>query len=233
MQKFLGVLCLLGLICLLGYNKLGLLSKSDPTVQNSQPQSDVVIIKNVRIFPSAEGEVLEDVFLVFENNKILKITKSLTEVSAFENALVVDGEDKTIIPQFLTDTIPQDVLQKSLEKLSEISADEIMNLMAIRTESLHEEDQVVTISDELIYLVNHGVAPKEALRIATIEVAKSMEQEPKGFLSEGNEVNFIMFSGNPLTNINRVNFIYEIWEEGKLILHDEAQKSSAPTMQDL
>lgn len=203
--------------------------KSKPT-STPRVQSDVKVIKNAKIFLGPTESVIEDGFLIFKEDKILKITKSITELVEFEDAQVLDGQGKTIIPKFLSDSIPEHIIKEIQKNTPQHILDQSGYTDA---QNEHDKDKVRTIADDLILLVNWGLSPVQALTLATAETAKALGQEGKGILGEGKDADFIVINGDIISNIHRIHFIYEIWEQGRVIMRDEAQKSSEPTLQDL
>lgn len=74
---------------------------------------------------------------------------------------------------------------------------------------------------ELALMVEAGLPPAAALRIATGEAAALMGLDDRGQLLPGRRADFTVFSGNPAENISQSADIAEVWRGGKQI--------SAPT----
>lgn len=203
--------------------------KSDPKAVEAQAP-EVIVIKNAKIFNGTSAPVIDNGFLVIKGDKILKITVSLTEVTQFENAQVIDGTRKTIIPLFLSDDI-------ALEAVVNDEGEALLEDPSLWKKSKGEEDTEVAadtdIHEQMAQLVYLGLTPQQALTAATSKMAKVLGKEGQGILVEDGRADFIVINGDPMESIYKTKAIYEIWENGKVIMRDDMQDGKTIDFQDL
>jgi imidazolonepropionase-like amidohydrolase len=72
-----------------------------------------------------------------------------------------------------------------------------------------------SVHHELQYLVDSGLTPYEALRTATVNVAKFLKYEDMGTIKSGNIADLVLLNGNPLTDIKQTKNIEGVVVAGK------------------
>lgn len=68
---------------------------------------------------------------------------------------------------------------------------------------------------ELALMVDAGLTPIQALRVATAEAAALMGLDDRGVLEAGRRADFVVLAQDPSDDITAVNDIVEVWERGR------------------
>ncbi len=71
------------------------------------------------------------------------------------------------------------------------------------------------LHDELSLLVESGLPPAAALRLATINPAKFLGRHDEGSISPGNLANLVLLDADPLADIRNTTRIRAVWVQGK------------------
>lgn len=74
---------------------------------------------------------------------------------------------------------------------------------------------------ELRLMVDSGLLPIEALRVATAGTAHILGLKDRGTLEPGMRADFLIFDSNPVDNINSTKFIYEVWQKGEMRIRNQ------------
>ena len=62
--------------------------------------------------------------------------------------------------------------------------------------------------DELVYLVEMGLSPMEAIQVSTLESARLLRLDDRlGSLQEGKLADIVVFDGDPLDTTSRLEFV--------------------------
>ncbi len=79
-----------------------------------------------------------------------------------------------------------------------------------------------SLHEELKALVDAGLSPLEALRTATLNPAKFLEEEKEfGTVENGKIADLVLLDGNPLENISNTKKIYAVIVNGKLLQRND------------
>lgn len=82
-----------------------------------------------------------------------------------------------------------------------------------------------SLHDELQLLVKAGLTPLQALRLATTEPARFLNQQEKlGGIEKGKWPDLVLLEGNPLENIGNTHRIRAVFANGRLIDRAEIQR---------
>jgi imidazolonepropionase-like amidohydrolase len=82
-----------------------------------------------------------------------------------------------------------------------------------------------TIHDELELLVQAGLSPADALRAATSDVARFLDQEEStGTIDIGKMADLVILDSNPLENIRHTRTVSTVVRAGVVIQEDELKK---------
>jgi imidazolonepropionase-like amidohydrolase len=83
-----------------------------------------------------------------------------------------------------------------------------------------------SLHEELVYLVQAGLLPREALLAATGEAARLLGADTVGVLRAGAVADFVILDANPLADIRNSSRIHRVVHRGAI--HDPALLKTAP-----
>jgi imidazolonepropionase-like amidohydrolase len=70
---------------------------------------------------------------------------------------------------------------------------------------------------ELELMVQAGLTPKEAIKIATSDSAKLLHLEDRGSLAAGKRADLLVLDGDPTADISNLQLIHAVWQRGKKV----------------